>query len=1178
MTYQNPSALSRLAWLMLLIGLLLTGLSAWQVKTTSDNHAIKEFAFVAQKITTTITERLNAYALVLRGAAGLLNAADTVTRQEWETYVSQLQLMKNKAGISGINFAEYVPANQLASHTARIQSEGFPHYHIWPSYPRAAYSSLIYLSPFDARNQKALGYDMFSEPTRRQAMSQARDSGEVSLSAKIALIIEDTESPQAGTVMYAPVYRPNSDLTTLALRRAALLGWAVGGYRMDDLMESLLSQWQAPQEKAITMEVFDGQASPEHLLYQSHPLAKPHTSSMFSQQQTVNFNGRIWLLHFDYLNPQHVVSYQYVWATLLGGSILSILLFLLIQSFARTRASARALAQALTEQVYQREQQLKVALHRLKTIASRIPGMVFEYNYSGEGQGHFPFTSEGIQRIYGISPQQVQEDANQLFAMVHPEDIAAVINSIKESAIYLTPWRHEYRIYHPDGKISWLYGDSEPHKEANGSITWYGLVTDITERKEAELALKAANQQTLLFRQALDHVPSCIFMKDINMRYTYANRATLELLGCNSAMLLGSTGEEFLGPETTAQLNLIDKKTLQGEPHQLEFSLTGPNGHVTHFLDVKTPIFDEADHSQVIGMLGIATDITLLKANEQKLEYQAHYDTLTKLPNRLMLADRLHQAMLQASRHQQSIAIIYLDLDGFKYINDNYGHDAGDELLRAVAARMKNAIRDGDTLARLGGDEFVVILLDIEQLSDSFPLLKRLLDAASRPVLLNHHRLQVTASLGVTFYPQPEVLEPEQLIRQADQAMYQAKLAGKNRYYLFDSEQARNMREHHQSVEHINRALLAKEFTLYYQPKVNMRTGAIIGVEALIRWQHPEQGLLSPNRFLPFIEEHRLAVEVGDWVIDSALQQILNWQQQNIALGISINIAARHLRQVDFAAKLAAHLANYPSIAPNMLELEVLETSALGDLALVSKTLETCRDLGVGISLDDFGTGYSSLTYLKRLPTHTIKVDQSFIRDILEDPEDLAILDGVLSLAKAFGRQVIAEGVETLAHGDTLLRMGCHLAQGYGIARPMPATEVPTWLANWQPPARWLETRQLHRDEFSLLYAGLQHKAWIDDLVLAVQHNSETWPLFDSNQSHLSQWLNSQPNISATRLNYQTALSQKIKQCVAELAKYYANHGAKDANSQLISQLDALCELKAQLIKELEECMNDSKR
>ena len=452
---------------------------------------------------------------------------------------------------------------------------------------------------------------------------------------------------------------------------------------------------------------------------------------------------------------------------------------------------------------------------------------------------------------------------------------------------------------------------------------------------------------------------------------------------------------------------------------------------------------------EIEQFLALFSDITLLRQREHELENLAHFDALTHLPNRVLLGDRLQQAMLQMPRHGQHLAVVFLDLDGFKAVNDSHGHDAGDYLLVALGARMKRTLREGDTLARLGGDEFVVVLPDLAAIEDSYPILQRLLQAVAQGVAFDGAELQVSASLGVTFYPQSEEVDADQLLRQADQAMYQAKLSGKNRYHCFDAELDRNLRGHHERLDRLRRALRDGELVLHYQPKVNMRTGEMIGAEALIRWQHPDGGLLPPAAFLPLIEHHPLSIEIGEWVLEAALSQIECWQSQGLHIPLSINIDAYQLEHPQFVTRLRAALARHPAVPPGDLQLEVLETSALADLAVVSSIIDDCQKLGVNFALDDFGTGYSSLTYLKRLPVSRLKLDQSFVCDTLGHPDDLAILRGVLGLAEVLHRQIIAEGVETLEQRETLLEMGCDLAQGYGIARPMPAEELPGWVDQW---------------------------------------------------------------------------------------------------------------------------------
>jgi EAL domain-containing protein (putative c-di-GMP-specific phosphodiesterase class I) len=330
-----------------------------------------------------------------------------------------------------------------------------------------------------------------------------------------------------------------------------------------------------------------------------------------------------------------------------------------------------------------------------------------------------------------------------------------------------------------------------------------------------------------------------------------------------------------------------------------------------------------------------------------------------------------------------------------------------------------------------------------------------LLSTAAQLVVINEVALQVSASIGVTFYPQSQEVEADQLLRQADQSMYQAKLAGKNRYNIFDAQEDSGIRSFHESIERIRQGLANGEFVMHYQPKVNMLTGTVIGAEALVRWQHPQSGLLAPGLFLPAIDNHPLAVEVGEWVIDTTLTQMEAWQAQGIALSVSVNVGARQIQQPDFVVRLRKILEAHPRVNPTCLEIEILETSALEDLERVSQVIEDCRALGVTFAMDDFGTGYSSLTYLRRLRVNLLKIDQSFVRDMLDDVEDLTILQGVIGLAKSFRRSAIAEGVESVAHGKLLLQLGCELAQGYGIARPMPASELPDWLTHWKPDASW---------------------------------------------------------------------------------------------------------------------------
>ncbi len=605
----------------------------------------------------------------------------------------------------------------------------------------------------------------------------------------------------------------------------------------------------------------------------------------------------------------------------------------------------------------------------------------------------------------------------------------------------------ELRLLRPNGQMFWAELIATRQSADAGGQALRVTLSHCSERHAAREKVELAASVFANAREGIMITDTSACIMQVNEAFTrITGYSAAEAAGQNPRML--SSGRHSQAFHTAMWHQLIDKGHWYGEVWNRR-----KNGEVYAALQTITSV--RAVPGVVSHYVALFSDITTFKAQQTQLEHIAHYDVLTNLPNRALLADRLRQSMAQTLRHSDLLGVAYLDLDGFKAVNDHHGHAVGDQLLVALAVRMKEALREGDTLARIGGDEFVAVLTDLADSNASQPLLQRLLDAASQPFQIGALSLQVSASVGVSFYPQTEPAEPEQLLRQADQAMYQAKQAGKNCYHLFDAALALSVRGHHKGVQRVRLALAQQELVLYYQPKVNMRTGVVMGAEALIRWQHPERGLLPPAEFLPLIEEHTLAIEVGEWVLNTALAQVARWQQSGLTLPVSVNVGALQLQQSDFVPRLRAVLARHPQVRPTSLQIEVLETSALKDIRYVAQVIEDCQQLGVAFALDDFGTGYSSLAYLKQLRVAQLKIDQSFVRDMLDDPDDLSILQGIIGLAAAFGREVIAEGVETIAHGTLLLQLGCELAQGYGIARPMPASDLPAWAARWQPDAAW---------------------------------------------------------------------------------------------------------------------------
>lgn len=658
----------------------------------------------------------------------------------------------------------------------------------------------------------------------------------------------------------------------------------------------------------------------------------------------------------------------------------------------------------------------------------------------------------------------------------------------------------EDKFERPDGSVRWIRWEVIPWRKGDGSIGGIILFAeDITRHRLIDERLRLAASVFTNAREGItitDPKGTILEVNDMFTRITGYTRE--EVLGKNPRILKsGVQTEEFY---SNMWRGLMKEGRWSGEIW---------NRHKSGELFAETLTIDAVRNAagETMQYVALFADITQMKKQAQVLEHMTHFDVLTSLPNRSLLIDRLHQAMAQAKRRRQSVAVAYLDLDGFKKINQDHGREAGDRLLTSLAFDMKCALREGDTLARLGGDEFVAVILDLDSTEASTALLESLREAASEPVQVGDLRLSVSASIGVAFYPQTGEADPDLLLRQADQAMYQAKLAGGNRYHFYDPDHDLSVRGRHENVEHIRQGLVADEFVLHYQPKVNMRTGKVIGAEALIRWQHPEKGLLPPGMFLPVIEDHDLSIEIGEWVIEGALKQIETWQKAGLSIPVSVNVGALQLQQPDFIDRLRQMLAAHPAVKPNSLVLEVLETSALQDVAKTSQVLNACNAMGVLFALDDFGTGYSSLTYLKRLPASILKIDQSFVSDMLDDPENLNILEGILSLASAFHRKVIAEGVETVEHGLMLLQLGCELAQGFGIARPMPPLELLIWASTWRPDPRWAKVPSVHSGNRALLYACVEHRAWVSALEAYLMGKHHVPPPLDLRQCRFGKWL-----------------------------------------------------------------------
>ncbi len=641
-------------------------------------------------------------------------------------------------------------------------------------------------------------------------------------------------------------------------------------------------------------------------------------------------------------------------------------------------------------------------------------------------------------RMIGFDKDEFITDLPTWLENIHPDDRDAVAANFQACVQNGGPSSMEYRRLTKCGDWKWIQsiGKIVQWDADQRAIRMIGIHADITDRKHMEDAMR-------ITASVFDNTQDAILITDANNVIIEVNPAFTRITGYSHEEVIGKN-PNFLssGRQDNAFFARMWQSLNQERSWRGEIWNRRKSGEVYAELISISAICDNG--GKVLRYVAVFSDISHLKAHEAELNLAANYDALTGIPNRILLADRMKQAIAQTAREQNMMAICYLDLDGFKPINDTMGHDAGDKVLVEVAKRIENTIRGGDTVARIGGDEFVVLLLSLEKGEEFLTILNRLLAAIAHPITIKNKSLTISASIGVSIYPLDDE-DPDTLLRHADQAMYVAKQSGKDRFHIYDPAPDRRARDQHAFLKSIRHALEQGQFELYYQPKINLRTKELIGAEALIRWRHPERGLLLPAEFLHHIENTDLDIEVGDWVTAKALAQMNHWRSTGLDIEVSINISGYHLESPHFVERLQQQLAHYPDMPVGKLQIEVLETVALNDIAIVRGIIESCREIGVRFALDDFGTGYSSLSYLSGLPVDVLKIDQSFVRDMLEDNGDKTIVQGIIALARAFGRQTVAEGIETEEHYQLLIDMGCELGQGYYIARPMPADKLMSW-------------------------------------------------------------------------------------------------------------------------------------
>jgi len=660
---------------------------------------------------------------------------------------------------------------------------------------------------------------------------------------------------------------------------------------------------------------------------------------------------------------------------------------------------------------------------------ARAQGLAHIGNWEWRTGNEHAWWSEEEYRIFGVEKNVDVHGvpASQYLDRIHPDDREFVVKTITDKCS-----EFEYRIQRSDGSVRWIHAKNEVEFDADGQVSrCFGIDQDITERKLSEKRL-------LLAQQVFNTTTEGIMVADVDLKIISVNPAFTKITGYEEEDVIGK-------PSNILKSGKHDRLFYQQMWHDLttknswagEIWNRNKNGEIyPSWLSIALMRDEQGKVEQYVS---VCSDITKHKEAEKLIEFQANYDALTKLPNRNLFNDRLALALAVAQRDKRCLALLFLDLDKFKWVNDTFGHRAGDALLQEVANRLTSVLRESDSVSRMGGDEFTIILNDLEQGLDAEIIAEKILAQLAEPFFLDSNELVITGSIGITIYPD-DGKDIETLYRHADDAMYAAKEAGRNQSSFFTATMQHEAETRLALLTELRLAIVNNEFELYYQPVIDVINHSIYGAEALIRWHHPTRGLVMPMSFIPLAEETGLIRAIGQWVLEAALTQIKTWQDQGYNLHVAINKSSKQFYTDDCADDLHQTLDDY-GIIPKSLTIEITETVLMNENERVMTLLQNYRKAGIQISLDDFGKGYSSLSYLRKYPFDLLKIDRSFVMDITDDDDDAALVEAIILMGHKLGLKVVAEGVETKAQLEFLKQHNCDMIQGYLYSPPIPATE-----------------------------------------------------------------------------------------------------------------------------------------
>jgi len=974
------------------------------------NIRLQVFNEAANQIQNKLYLRLSRYELMLRGVKGFYEGSDFVTKAEYHDYIKALRASETSPGSQAVGIAVHVPHEKWSQFITDMKRRGYTDFKVKPSGERTSYAPLSLIEPHNGTNLNAIGYDLVTNPKIKPAIDEARDRDTPSLTSRLTLV-QDAGKDIPAVVMYVPIYDISRPLDTVEARRTAILGWVSGAFRIGDFMASMHSQI----DKDLTVTLKEG----DDVLYNN---ATNYTD--LYAKRAIYIGGKRWdiavrsLPEFDERFPKNKLM-----VLVTGGFLLSLLFGWLVWLLGSGRERAMSLAMQMTQDLRKTKSDLECTLNA-------IPDVLFDLDIEGRYQGYHT-------KVESLLVKPAQELIGKKVTEVLPTKAAEIcMAALHEASLKGVSFGQQIEISIGD-ELRWFELSVAKREGSPMDSPHFIMISrDITERKSTSQQLSIA---------------AIAFESQEGMFITDANNIILKV-NHSYTLITGYSPEEVIGKspnilksghqDTHFYTSMWDSINHSGSWIG-EIWNRRKNGEMFPCQLNITVVKDAND--QVTNYVATMIDISFSKAASDEIKMLAFYDSLTHLPNRRMLIERLTKALAVCARSGTMGAILFLDIDHFKNINDTLGHDIGDVFLQEVAQRLVQCMRAGDTVSRFGGDEYVVLLEDL----DSEPLTAaseveacalKVLNALSEIYHLGAHQHHSTVSIGATLFDKSNT-SIDELLKQADIAMYEAKNSGRNTLRFFDPKMQFAITARTELERELRTAVKEHQFKLFYQLQVD-RKNQVLGAEVLIRWQHPQRGMISPVEFIPLSEETGLILEIGQWVLDTACAQLKIWEQdpKKNQLKLSVNVSAKQFHQANFVQQVESMIA-YHRINPSLLNLELTESMLLSDTEGTINCMNQFKKLGVNFELDDFGTGYSSLQYLKKLPLYQLKIDQSFVRDITEDVNDRALVATIIILAHSLGLKVIAEGVETAEQLQYLKDNDCDHYQGYYFSKPLPIEE-----------------------------------------------------------------------------------------------------------------------------------------